>query len=440
MPGVPRVRASLFRDLPPEVAILSSISFTVALGYGIVAPAIPVFGRQFGVSIAAAASVISAFALMRIVGALPAGKLTDRFGEHRTMAVGIAIVAVSSVLAGFSGTFAELIILRGVGGFGSAMFGVSAQTLLLRSVPARLRGRASGLYTGGFLLGGISGPALGGLIADWSLRAPFFIYGVMLLVPSAIAAVRLHDSGTARPAAHGSGAGPAGGALSGVAAALRNRSYRAAAAANLADGFAVMGVRSAIIPLFVRDVLHEPTTWTGIGFLAVAAVNAATLLPGGKIADTLGRRPVIVAGCLISAGSMVMLALLPGLGGYLASLAVLGLGSGLLDVAPSAMIGDLLGGGRRGAGGEDGTGQGGIVVASYQMAGDVGTVTGPVAVGFLVGAVSYQAAFFLAAAVLGLAALAALAARETRRPGGGGTAGPVAIPETAGAHPHADPA
>ncbi len=82
MPVVPRRRPGLFRGLPREVAILSSVSFTVALGYGIVAPGIPEFARQFGVSTAAAASVISAFALMRIIGALPAGRLVDRLGEH----------------------------------------------------------------------------------------------------------------------------------------------------------------------------------------------------------------------------------------------------------------------------------------------------------------------------------------------------------------------
>ena len=53
------------------MAILSAVSFTVALGYGIVAPVIPEFARHFGVSTAAAGSVISAFALMRIAGALP---------------------------------------------------------------------------------------------------------------------------------------------------------------------------------------------------------------------------------------------------------------------------------------------------------------------------------------------------------------------------------
>jgi len=399
MPFVPRLRRGPFRDLPREVAILTAVSFTVALGFGIVAPDIPTFARHFGVSTTAAAGVISAFALLRIAGALPAGRLVDRFGEHVVMAVGIAIVAVSSILAGFSGSFAQLIVARGAGGLGSAMFSVSAQTLLLVSVPSEHRGRASGLFSGGFLLGGITGPAVGGLVAAWSLRAPFIIYGGMLIVPAIIAAAVLRDAPRPQQVA----ADPrATRPFAEIGRALRSRAYRAASAANLADGFAAMGVRSAIVPLFVRDVLHRSAVWTGIGFLVVAALNAATLVPGGRAADRLGRRPVIIAGCLASAGGMVMLALVPGLWGYLAALAIFGLGSGLLDVAPSAMIGDIL------------RSRGGMVVASYQMAGDVGTVTGPVTAGYLVDTVSYGAAFGLAAAVLGLAAALGLFAPETR--------------------------
>ncbi len=398
MPFVPRPHRGPFRDLPREVAILTAVSFTVALGFGIVAPDIPAFARHFGVSTAAAASVVSAFALMRIVGALPAGRLVDRLGEPVVMAAGIAIVAVSSILAGFSGSFAELIILRGVGGLGSAMFGVSAQTLLLVSTPSAQRGRASSLFAGGFLVGGISGPAVGGVVAAWSMRAPFLIYGGMLIVPAAIAAAVLRD-GSRRP----SEADPrAARPFAEIARALRDRAYRAAAAANLADGFAAIGVRSAIVPLFVRDILHRSAVWTGIGFLVVAVLNAATLLPGGRLADRLGRRPVIVAGCLVAAGGMVMLALVPGLGGYLAALAIFGLGSGLLDVGPAAMIGDIL------------SGQGGTVVASYQMAGDIGAVTGPATAGYLVDVASYGTAFGLAAGVLTVAAVIGLFAPETR--------------------------
>jgi MFS transporter, DHA1 family, multidrug resistance protein len=397
MPFVPGARRGPFRDLPREVPILAAVSFTVALGYGIVAPAIPEFARQFGVSDAAAASVVSAFALMRVAAALPAGRVVDRFGVHKVMVAGLAIVAVSSVLAGFSRTFLELIALRGAGGIGSAMYTISAQALLLASVPGRQRGRASGLYSAGFLVGGISGPAVGGLVAAWSLRAPFLIYGGLLIIPAVIAAAALPGAAH-RPAAGSRPDRP----LAVLARALRSRAYRAAASANLADGFAAMGVRSAIVPLFVRYVLHRSVFWTGIGFLAFAVLNAVALLPGGKVADSLGRRLVIITGCTAFAGGMAMLALLPGLWGYLAAMAVCGLGSGLLDVAPAAMIGDIL------------TGRDGTLVASYQMAGDVGAVTGPLAAGFLVDTVSYAAAFWLASAVLGLAAILGFFAPETR--------------------------
>jgi DHA1 family multidrug resistance protein-like MFS transporter len=410
-----------FGDLPREAAILSSVSFTVALGYGIVAPAIPAFARQFGVSVAAAASVISAFALMRVVGALPAGRLVERFGEPSVMAAGIAVVAVSSVLAGFSQSFTQLLVLRGAGGLGSAMYSVSGQALLLATVPSGQRGRASGLYSGGFLLGGISGPAVGGLVAAWSLRAPFFLYGGLLVVPALIAWIAL------RSAPHRTGAraapdqtealnrpGPPAAArvvpavprpaagFRTLIGALRSRAYRAAATANLADGFALLGVRGAILPLFVRDALHRSPVWTGVGFLLFAALNGAALFPGGRVADRLGRRPVLIAGCAISACGMALLAALPGLWAFLGALAVAGAGSGLLDVAPAAIVGDLL------------DGRGGTLVAFYQMSGDVGAVSGPVAAGFAVDAASFSAAFALSGAILGVAAILAFFAPETR--------------------------
>jgi DHA1 family multidrug resistance protein-like MFS transporter len=392
-------RRGPFRDLPPEVAVLTTVAFTVALGFGIVAPVIPAFARQFGVSVAAAASVISVFALMRVFGALPAGRLVDRYGEPGVMAAGIAVVAVSSVLAGFSQSFLELMVLRGSGGVGSAMFSISAQALLLGSVPGSQRGRASGLFSGGFLLGGISGPALGGLVAAWSLRAPFFIYGFLLVVPAVLAAVVLRRAPSQRRAVASQ---PSARLLAALGDAVRSRTWRAAAAANLADGFAALGVRGALVPLFVREVLHRSAVWTGIGFLLFAALNGAALVPGGRVADSIGRRPVVIAGCAISAVGMIMLAVLHGPWAFLAALAVAGFGSGLLDVAPAAMIGDIIDRG------------GGTLVASYQMAGDVGSVTGPVAGGMLVDSASYGAAFGLAAAVLCGAALLGLISPETR--------------------------
>ncbi len=79
----------------------------------------------------------------------------------------------------------------------------------------------------------------------------------MLTVPAAIAFIALRD----RPRdARDEPAGEQGGQLTGIGRTLRNRAYQAAAGANLADGFAVLGVRSAIVPLFVKEVLHRSPT------------------------------------------------------------------------------------------------------------------------------------------------------------------------------------
>lgn len=389
------------RGLPREVVVLAAVAFSVAVGFGVVAPAIPLFARQFGVGRTAAGAVISIFAAMRLVSALGGGRLVDRYGERVVLGTGIGIVAVSSALAGLAQSYLQLLLLRGVGGIGSAMFTVSALSLLLRSVSSDQRGRASGLFSGGFLLGGITGPAFGGALTGISIRAPFFLYAGTLAVAGSIGLLAL-------PRGQPVGSGGAGGTgneqapRTGLGQALRLPAYRAAMAANLADSWAALGVRSALIPLFVGEVLHRRPLWTGIGFVVVAGVNAAVLLPAGRLADRRGRRPVLIAGCLASAAAMTVLAVVPTLPGYLVAMAVFGLGSGLLDVAPAAVVGDVV------------VGRGGTVVAAYQMAGDAGSVLGPLVAGRLADSFSYGAGFGATAGVLAIAGLLAATAPETR--------------------------
>ena len=112
--------------------MLVAVAFMVALGFGVVAPAITPFAVQFGVSKAAAGAVISAFAFARLATAPFAGRLVNRFGERVLLGIGIGIVAVSSLLAGLAQSYWQLLALRGAGGFGSIMFSVSSASLLYR--------------------------------------------------------------------------------------------------------------------------------------------------------------------------------------------------------------------------------------------------------------------------------------------------------------------
>jgi MFS family permease len=292
--------------------------------------------------------------------------------------------------------------LRGAGGIGSAMFSVSAMGLLLRTVDASHRARSVGLFQGGFLLGGISGPAIGGPLAAWSIRAPFFVYAGTLVVAGSVALFGLRHTPLAPKIDKADADQPR---RIGLLDALRQRPYRAALLANLADSWAAMGVRNTLVPLFVVESLDRGTGWVGVGFALVALTNAAVLMPAGKIADQRGRRPVMVTGCLLSATAMVLLALAPDVVGYVFAMLVFGVGSGMLDVAPAAVVGDVAG--ARGA-------RGGTVVAAFQMAGDAGSVSGPVVAGWVADAWSYGTAFWVTGGVLVAAGALASRARDPR--------------------------
>ena len=217
--------------------ILTAVAFTVALGFGIVAPDIPAFARHFGVSTAAAASVVSAFALMRIVGALPAGRLVDRFGEPAVMAVG------HHDRGGEQHPGRVLRLVRRAHHparrrwLGSAMFGVSAQTLLLVSVPSEQRGRASGLCA--WRLPGRRDQRPGARRAHRRLVDAGALHHLRLPAHRSGRHRRGRAAGRVPPPHRGARLRAAQ-AFAEIGRALRDRAYRAAAAANLADGFAAL--------------------------------------------------------------------------------------------------------------------------------------------------------------------------------------------------------
>ena len=397
-----------FRLLPREVAVLAAVAFAVAVGYGIVGPAIPVFAREFGVGQTAAGLVISAFAFMRFVSALAGGLMVERLGERAILTSGILIVAVSTGLAGLAQSYEQLLLLRAVGGIGSATFTVSAFALLFRVVGGSSRGRASGLFQGGFLIGGLVGPALGGLLTEISLRLPFFAYSATLLVAGGIAAVFLaqarlrprgEDPGTDAasstpdtvddpPAAASTEPTSALERPLSVHEALRNPAYRAALAANFGTGWGLFGVRMSLIPLFVTEGLDESVIWVGVGFACSSLVHASLLLPAGRYVDRVGRRPAMIRGGLVAGVSMVVLAFTSGLPLYLAAMLMFGVGSAFLGTGPAAVVGDVM------------HGRGGRVVAVFQMSSDLGAIVGPLVAGQLVESLAYPWAWSVTAGVL----------------------------------------
>jgi MFS family permease len=356
------------------------MAFCVALGFGIVVPVLPSFAASFGVGPFAAAAVVSVFAFARLAMSPLVGRLDEAFGCRRVVIWGLLIVAASSAAAGLSGSYPQLLVLRGVGGLGSAMFSVASMSLLLGATPPAAIGRATALYHGGFLIGGVAGPAVGGLVGGWSMRAPFFCYAGTLVLAAAVAATlrQVRAPGPAGPSRR-------------LGQVARDPRYQVALAANFSHGWNSAGARSALVPLFVAATLFrdplEAARWTGVAMAVAAGAQVIAQYPAGILVDRFGRTGPLAIGALVSAGAMAAIPAARTLPALIAVLVVYALASAVCGTAPAALVGDAAGAERD------------RPVAVFSMSSDVGAITGPLAAGLLADRVSFTAAFAVGAAV-----------------------------------------
>ncbi len=402
MSAVPaRADSGVDQRIPREIWVLVAAAFVIALGFGLITPVLPQFARSFGVGVTASSVVVSTFAFFRLVFAPGGGRLISRLGERPVYLLGLVIVAVSTGATAFANSYWQLLLFRGLGGIGSTMFTVSAAALVVRLAPPTIRGRVSSAYGSAFLLGGIGGPGLGGALGGFGLRVPFLIYAAALLIATVVVAAGIRaDALRPRPDA------PVLPPL-GVREAWRDGAYRASCGSGFANGWANFGVRNAVLPLFAAAVVGSQPWVAGLALAVFAAGNAVGLNLAGRASDRYGRKPFIVGGLLVSGLATAVTGLAGTLVVLIALCLVAGLGSGAMNPAQQAALGDVIGRERGG----------GPALATFQMAQDGGAIVGPVLAGLLVDHGSYPLAFAVTGAVALLAALPWLRARETLRSG-----------------------
>ena len=405
--------------LPGEVWVLIVANAVIALGYGVVAPVLPAYARHFGVSISAATFVITAFALMRLCFAPATGVLIQRLGERRIYVWGLLIVAVTTGACAFAQTYWQLLLFRSLGGVGSTMFFVSALGLMIRVSPEDARGRVAGMFSSAFLVGSVGGPVLGSLTAGLGLNAPFVIYGAALLVAAAVVFISLRHSSLAAPA-------PDEGPKVTVRTALRNRAYRAALLSNFATGWSAFGLRIALVPLFIVDVLHRGPGMAGLALATFAVGNVSAVIPSGYLSDRVGRRLLLIVGLTAAGISTVMVGFTDGLTLFLVSAYIAGFSTGIFTAPQQAAVADIIGNKARG----------GPAVATFQMMADVGSVGGSLLVGLIAQYLSFSWAFVISGVILLVAALGWVFAPETRgRPSAEHTPARALGPEAGGEVP-----
>lgn len=165
------------------------------IGFGMIFPLIPILftdptshsfllqGYSVQMQLLFAGLITAVFGLMQFIASPILGELSDVYGRKKLLTVGVAVLAISNLLFGFSiqiGSLALLFFSRAVAGLAGANFSIAQATIADVTAPQD-RAKNFGLIGAAFGIGFVLGPLLGGWIASFagSASAPFFVAGVL---------------------------------------------------------------------------------------------------------------------------------------------------------------------------------------------------------------------------------------------------------------------
>jgi EmrB/QacA subfamily drug resistance transporter len=176
---------------------------TVALGYFAVQlamtsvpPMLPTVAQLFEADISLSSWAMTAYFLTVTSCMLMAGRLGDTVGYARVFAWGMVAYTLATLACGLAQSIGQLIVLRGLQGFGGALVFGNSLAIVTNAFPASQRGRAVGALVMVSSLGAMLGTVLGTLAVQYAtwrwtfyLVLPVAIVGVYL----AFALGRLHQ-------------------------------------------------------------------------------------------------------------------------------------------------------------------------------------------------------------------------------------------------------
>ena len=341
------------------------------LGFGIVVPVTPIYARTFGVSETAVGLVVAVYGLGRFLFNLPAGQAADRFGRKPVIFAGTMVTCVGSVLCGLAPAFPQLLAYRFVGGVGAAIVITGVQVVVADVSTRETRGRMMATYMGFFTFAVGVGPSVGGLIASFAgPRAPFFAFAALATLAGMVALFVLPETKAARAAAsaEASIAPPLRGNAHQL---LTNVGFMTISLVTFVQFFNRTGAIFAVVPLMGVERLGLDAATIGFALTAASLCNIALVGVTGQLVDRLGRKPVIVPGCLIAAAGFAGFALSTGYPMFVLSAILWGI-SGAFISASAAYAAD-----------QAPPGANGVTMGVYRMLADLGYVVGPVLLGVI---------------------------------------------------------
>jgi MFS family permease len=384
-------RPTLFTPAFATLAVASLAYFT---GAGILIPALPRFveGPLGGGSVAVGLT-FGAFSVSAVLLRPWAGNFGDRRGRRPLMLAGAAIFAASVVVYGLAPTPTVLAALRLVSGAGEALFFVGMVTAFTDLAPADRRGEAMSLASLALYLGIGLGPVVAevaldrfGFTAAWLLAAAAGLATVALVARVPETRPAMVTSGPEAASDAAGSATPAAGSATPVPVRAR-LVHPAGLLPGLILFTSIVGMAAflAFVPLHVLDI---GMAGSGTTMLLFAGTVVAIRSVGARIPDLLGPTTAIRAALSLSVVGLTLVGLWHAPAGLLLGALVFGVGIALLTPSVFALAATGVPAGERAQ-----------VMGTTSAFIDIAFGVGPVAMGFVAGALGRPAAFLAGAAV-----------------------------------------
>ncbi|MDG2475024.1 MAG: TCR/Tet family MFS transporter [Paracoccaceae bacterium] len=148
-------------------------------GIGIIFPIMPDLLQELGIKTVSAAALwggilSTSYAIMQFLCSPILGSASDAVGRRKVILLALLALSVDYLILGFSQTLWILILGRLIAGIAGGTVPTATAYLADISEPQE-RAKNFGIIGAAFGLGFIMGPALGGILGEFSARAPFFL-------------------------------------------------------------------------------------------------------------------------------------------------------------------------------------------------------------------------------------------------------------------------
>jgi YNFM family putative membrane transporter len=269
-------------------------------------PLLPKVAHDFGVSVAAAAVLITGFTLAYGLFQLVHGPLGDRFGKLRAVTIALLLTALACAACALAASLETLALCRFLTGMTAGAVIPLSFAFVGDNVPYEGRQALLGRFIMGNLLGQTFGPLLGGVFSDsigW--RATFLVPAVAFFVIGLLLIPLARAEGVAQRH-HQRGGSPVRRYLS----LLRLRRVRIVLFAVALEGFLFFGMFAYLGAYLQHDF---DLSYTAIGFLlagfGIGGVVYSVLVR--VLLLRLGQRGLVGAGGVLLLTCCVILALSP---------------------------------------------------------------------------------------------------------------------------------